>query len=160
MTYYFSQELVTINRDEIFEQGFVDVKVNVTGLRQCHRLTVVKEDTNRGILTYLESKHYIPTSELVRISEMLQLPIKHNATVVFPKGKMPKDFLEKKAVVTVEAETIEAEIEEDESEEAKVEETPPEPKTEEPPAEEKITEAKESSFLEQVGVSSEEPKSN
>ncbi|GEM_PF-894408 len=112
MTYYFSQELVTINRDEILEQGFVDVKVNVTGLRQSHRLTVVKEDTKRGVLTYLESRHYIPTQELVRISEMLQLPIKHKTTVVFPKGKMPKDFLEKKETVTVEAETVEAEIEE------------------------------------------------
>ncbi|MFH1685646.1 MAG: hypothetical protein ABH983_05050 [Candidatus Micrarchaeota archaeon] len=147
--------MVTINRDEIFEQGFVDVKVHVTGLRQCHRLAVVKEDTNRGIFTYLESKHYIPTSELVRISEILQLPIKHNATVVFPKGKMPKDFLEKKAVVTVEAETIEAEIEDDEPEEDTSQST----KSEEPPAEE-TTEAKESSFLEQVAVTPEEPKSN
>jgi hypothetical protein len=147
MTYYFSQELVTINRDEIFEQGFVDVKVHVTGLRQCHRLAVVKEDTNRGIFTYLESKHYIPTSELVRISEILQLPIKHNTTVVFPKGKMPKDFLEKKLVVTVEADVITAEVEEDDSEDT----------TEEPEDKPDASEVKESTTEESESNKVEEP---
>lgn len=100
-----------MNREEILKQGYVDVKVQVTGLRQNHRLAVEKEKTPRGILTYLVSKHYIPTTELVRLAEVLQFPIKHNTTVVFPKGKMPKDFLEKGQEVTVEAETVEAEIE-------------------------------------------------
>jgi hypothetical protein len=100
-----------MNRDEILSQGYVDVKVRVTGLRQNHRLTVERDRTSRGILTYLSSKHYIPTPELVRLAEVLQFPIKHNATVVFPKGKMPKDFLEKAENVSVEADTIEAEIE-------------------------------------------------
>lgn len=100
-----------MNRDEILKQGYVDVRVRVTGLRQNHRLTVEKDRTSRGILTYLSSKHYIPTQELVRLAEELQFPIKHNSTVVFPKGKMPKDFLEKAENVSVEADTIEAEIE-------------------------------------------------
>lgn len=100
-----------MNKDEIINQGYVDVKVQVAGLRQNHRLTVEKERTSRGILTYLSSKHYIPTQELVRLAQVLQFPIKHNSTIVFPKGKMPKDFLEKAEDVTVEADTIEAEIE-------------------------------------------------
>lgn len=109
--YYSSKELVSINREDILKQGYVDIKVQVTGLRQAHRLQVVKEKTSRGTLTYLAAKHYIPTSELVRIAEILQFPVKHKDTVVFPKGKMPKDFLEKSEGITVEAETIEAEIE-------------------------------------------------
>ena len=103
--YSSSKELVGINKDKVLKQGYVDVKVQVTGLRQSHRLTVVKEKTSRGILTYLSSKLYIPTPELVRLVEVLQLPIKHKETVVFPKGKMPKDFLEKGQEVQVEAET-------------------------------------------------------
>lgn len=100
-----------MNKDEILKQGYVDVKVRVAGLRQNHRLTVETDKTSRGILTFLSSKHYIPTPELVRLAEALQFPIKHNTTVVFPKGKMPKDFLEKSQEVSFEAETIEAEVE-------------------------------------------------
>jgi hypothetical protein len=99
-----------MNKDEILKQGYIDVKVQVQGLRQSHRLSVEKEKTPRGILTYLVSKHYIPTNELVRLAEVLQLPIKHNATVVFPKGKMPKDFIENQEI-SVQAETVEAELE-------------------------------------------------
>lgn len=92
------------------KQGYIDVKVQVQGLRQSHRLQVVEENTPRGAIKYLVSKHYIPTTELVRIAELLQFPVKHKDTVVFPKGKMPKDFLEKSGI-TVEPEVVEAEIE-------------------------------------------------
>ncbi len=103
--------MVIINKEQILKQGYVDVKVHVQGLRQSHRLQVVREKTPQGILPYLEAKHYIPTQELVRLAEMLQLPVKHKDTVVFPKGKMPKHFLEKDMEVKVEAETVEAEVE-------------------------------------------------
>ena len=97
-------------KDEVLKKGYIDVKVNVTGLRQAHRLHVKKEKVPQGILTVLESQHYIPTAELVRLAEMLQLPIKHKKTVVFPKGKMPKDFLEK-TDVSIEPDVVEAEVE-------------------------------------------------
>ncbi len=103
------KELVSI-RDEIIKRGYVDVKVHVQGLRQNHRLAVETEKTPRGNITYLVSKLYIPTPELLRLAEELQFPIKHNTTVVFPKGKMPKDFLVKQNI-SVEAEVVEAEIE-------------------------------------------------
>lgn len=109
--YYFSKELVNITREQIMKQGYIDVKVQVQGLRQSHRLQVVEESTPRGVIKYLVSKYYIPTQELVRIAEALQFPIKHKDTVVFPKGKMPKDFLEKPSI-TVEPDVVEAEIEE------------------------------------------------
>jgi hypothetical protein len=104
-----------ISKEEILRRGYVDVKVFVTGLRQSHRLTVVKEKTAHGMVPFLQCKYYIPTTELVRLAEELQLPVKHKDVVVFPKGKMPAHFAEKGShamVATVEPETVEAEVEE------------------------------------------------
>jgi hypothetical protein len=97
---------------EILNQGFVDVKVLVSGLRQQHRLEVKMEKTPAGVIPILVAKHYIPTPELLRLAEQLQLPVRHNKTLVFPPGKMAGHFLEKKASsVRIQPETIEAEVE-------------------------------------------------
>lgn len=100
-----------ISKEEILKRGYVDVKVYVSGLRQSHRLTVVKERTSQGLVPFLVSKFYIPTNELVRLAEMLQLPMKHKDVQVFPRGKMAGHFAEKE--VEIEAETVEAEIEDE-----------------------------------------------
>ncbi|MFN7991555.1 MAG: hypothetical protein U0R44_05340 [Candidatus Micrarchaeia archaeon] len=101
-----------ISKEEILRRGYVDVKVNVQGLRQQHRMEVIREKTSAGIVPFLISKYYIPTMELVRLAEELQLPVKHKDVIVFPKGKMAGSFAEKKSVVaTVESDTIEAEVE-------------------------------------------------
>jgi hypothetical protein len=91
----------------------VDVKVFVSGLRQSHRLQLERERTPQGLVPFLVSKHYIPTTELLRLAEELQLPIKCRDVVVFPKGKRAGDFAEKQeeTKVTLKAETIEAEVE-------------------------------------------------
>jgi hypothetical protein len=94
-------------RDEILKRGYIDVKVYVTGLRQNHRLSVSIEKTVHGEVPFLICKNYIPNTELVRLANELMLPIKHNNTLILPKGMTPKDF----AKVTIEADTIEAEIE-------------------------------------------------
>jgi hypothetical protein len=97
---------------EIVKQGFVDVKVLVSGLRQHHRLEVKMEKLPAGEIPVLVAKHYIPTTELLRLAEMLQLPVRHNKTIVFPPGKMAGHFAEKKiSSVTLQPETIEAEVE-------------------------------------------------
>jgi hypothetical protein len=109
-----------IGKDEILKRGYVDVKVYVTGLRQSHRLEVVKEKTSVGLVPFLVCKHYIPTAELVRLAEMLQLPLKHKDVVVFPKGKMATHFAERTEKTTrgvhavVQADTVEAEVEAEE----------------------------------------------
>lgn len=108
----FSRELVRINKDEILKRGYVDVKVFVSGLRQSHRLQVERERTPQGMVPYLVCKHYIPTAELVRLAEELQLPLRCRDVAVFPRGKKAGDFAEKKEQqVTVEADTVEAEVE-------------------------------------------------
>lgn len=105
--------MVPIKKDEILKQGYTDVKVFVSGLRQSHRLQVERERTPQGLVPFLVCKHYIPTSELVRLAEELQLPLKCRDVVVFPRGKKAGDFAEKQeeTKVTMKADTVEAEIE-------------------------------------------------
>jgi len=107
------RELVTINRNEILKQGYIDVKVYVAGLRQSHRLKVVPEKTAHGTVPFLVAQHYIPRTELVKLAEQIQLPLKHKDIVVFPKGKMPKDFVLKgtEPQVKIEVDAVEAEVE-------------------------------------------------
>ncbi len=96
----------------ILKQGYIDVKVYVSGLRQSHRLQVVREKTAHGTVPFLVSQYYIPLQELIRLAEQLQLPIKHKDTSVFPRGKALVDFVEDPGVMaTVQSTTIEAEIE-------------------------------------------------
>ncbi len=101
-------------RDEILKRGYIDVKVSVQGLRQQHRMEIVMEKTSAGMVPFLVSKFYIPTMELVRLADQLQLPVKHKDTRVFPKGTMAGSFVQKTDAVIASAEpdTIEAEIEE------------------------------------------------
>ena len=82
-------------KDEILKRGYVDVKIYVSGLRQSHRLKVVREETPRGMMPYLMSDHHMPTPEMVRLAEELQLPLKQGEIVVFPRGKMAGHFIEK-----------------------------------------------------------------
>ncbi|MEM4166443.1 MAG: hypothetical protein QW153_01125 [Candidatus Bilamarchaeaceae archaeon] len=96
-----------MNKDEILKQGFVIVKVTVAGIRQTHRLDVVKEKSGNGYFHYLRGRHPIPESEMIRLAEELQLPIRSKDTLVFPKGKSRQDFTE----ISITQPTIEAEIE-------------------------------------------------
>ncbi len=103
-------ELITI-KSEILKKGYVDVKIRAQGIRQSHRLYVKTEKMKQGVITYLDAQHYIPTTELVRLANELGFPIKHRSTLVFPKGKMPKDFIEQTVEIEAVPNEVEAEIE-------------------------------------------------
>ena len=96
-----------VDKKDILKNGYVIVKVTVTGIRQTHRLNVVKERESRGDFFYLTGRHPIPENEMVRLAEELQLPIKSRDIIVFPRGTMKKDFIEAR----IESDIIEAEIE-------------------------------------------------
>lgn len=96
-----------VDKKDILKNGYVIVKVTVAGIRQTHRLNVVKEKESRGDFFYLTGRHPIPENEMVRLAEELQLPIKSKDVIVFPKGKMKKDFIEAR----IEPDIIEAEVE-------------------------------------------------
>ena len=96
-----------VDKKDILKNGYVIVKVTVAGIRQTHRLNVVKEKESRGDFFYLTGRHPIPENEMVRLAEELQLPIKSKDVIVFPRGTMKKDFIEAR----IEPDIIEAEIE-------------------------------------------------
>jgi len=96
-----------VDAKDILKNGYVIVKVTVAGIRQTHRLNVVKEKESRGDFYYLTGRQAIPENEMIRLAEELQLPIKSRNAIVFPKGKMKKDFIE----ANIEPDIIEAEIE-------------------------------------------------
>jgi len=104
---------VDIDKEEILKRGYADVKVRVAGLRQSHRLELVRERSPHGLIPILVAKHYIPPAELVRLAEELQLPVKSKDTLVFPRGTRAGDFAEKteEQRADFEPETVEAEIE-------------------------------------------------
>ena len=84
---------MALSTQQIIERGFIDVHVRVSGIRQCHRLSVVKENTAFGQINCLYSRVDIPSSELLRVTEELSLPIKTPKTIVFPRGRGPADFV-------------------------------------------------------------------
>jgi hypothetical protein len=96
-----------MKKDDILRQGFVIVKVTVSGIRQTHRLDVVKEKSGNDYFYYLRGRFAIPEAEMIRLAEELQLPIRSKDTLVFPKGKGRRDFIE----VNITQPTVEAEIE-------------------------------------------------
>lgn len=96
-----------VDKKDILKNGYVIVKVTVNGIRQTHRLNVVREKESRGDFHYLTGRQPIPENEMIRLAEELQMPIKSRDAIVFPKGTMKKDFIEAR----IEPDTIEAEIE-------------------------------------------------
>ena len=96
-----------VDKRDILKNGYVIVKITVAGVRQTHRLNVVREKESRGDFFYLTGRHKIPESEMVRLAEELQMPVKSRDSLVFPKGKMKKDFIEAR----IEPNVIEAEVE-------------------------------------------------
>jgi len=96
-----------VDKKDIMKNGYVIVKIMVNGVRQTHRLNVVREKESRGNFYYLTGRHRIPEAEMVRLAEEFQMPVKSKDTLVFPKGTMKKDFIEAR----IEPDIIEAEVE-------------------------------------------------
>lgn len=80
------------SKEDILRRGFIYVKVVVSGLRQNHKLTVVRERSVHGWIVYLEGRYAIPKAEMVRLANELQLPVRSKGVEVFPEGRMPQDF--------------------------------------------------------------------
>lgn len=83
-----------VSREEILASGVVEARVKTTGFVQRHKFEVVRENTAFGPVPFLvcRTSAALPQSELHRLAEEFQLPIKSRGLTVFPKGKMAKDF--------------------------------------------------------------------
>lgn len=77
---------------EIISAGFIEVRVKTGGMAQRFKLVVKREHTAFGEIPFLVSNVSFPNSEMLRIANELQLPIKSGSAVAFPTGKMAKDF--------------------------------------------------------------------
>ncbi len=73
----------------------MEIVAKIAGVRQRVRAKMVEEKTPLGIITYLEIERALPISELQRIADEQNLPIKCEGTKVFPKGKSVFDFIKK-----------------------------------------------------------------
>jgi hypothetical protein len=86
-----------VSAKNILEKGSVEVRIKSSGMFKRIMLKVVKEKTAWGVVPFLVSSYQVPATELVRLAEELQLPIKCNDMKVFPKGKAAADFAQAKA---------------------------------------------------------------
>ncbi len=101
--------------EAILKQGFLDVKVSVSGFRQAHRLVLVMEKVANGEIPFLVAKHPLPAQELIRLATDTGLPVRYGKTAAFPPGKAPSDYVTGAhsgvSIGKLEAQTVEMEIE-------------------------------------------------
>ena len=81
-----------LSREQILSQGFAEIRVKVAGIQQRHKFVIVKEKTAFGEVPYLETKGNVTVSELARLAQEFDLPVRSPLGKVFPPGKGPKDF--------------------------------------------------------------------
>ena len=84
---------MSLPKEDILKQGYVDLHARVGGILQTHRFIVQKEKTGFGEILILVTKGNVASGELARLAEEVQLPLRSPLGTAFPKGKGPKDFL-------------------------------------------------------------------
>lgn len=80
-------------KDQILNQGYIDLHLRVGGILQVHRFIVTKEKTGFGEVMFLVTKGKVAAGELARVAEELQMPMRSPLGTAFPKNKGPKDFV-------------------------------------------------------------------
>lgn len=138
-----------VSKEEILKKGSVEVRVKISGIYKRIEFKVEREKTPWGMVPFCVSSYPVPATELIRVAEELQLPVKCKGMKVFPKGKSAQDFAEKEPskkkglahdrVLGLEPSVSEEEEEEeseDEEERMPVEDSEPDGKAEEPEGEE------------------------
>lgn len=78
---------------QILSQGFIEVRIKVTGILQRHKFTVVYDQTPMGKVLYLECKANIPVIQLANLAAEYQMPFRSSLGAAFPPGKMARDFV-------------------------------------------------------------------
>ena len=82
-----------MNRDEVLKKEKFDLKVKRSGTLQFQEFKIIRVPSPNGAYALLETEKFIDLSELVRLAEELQLPIKAKNGTVFPRGKTTSDFV-------------------------------------------------------------------
>jgi len=81
---------------KIIKKGFAEIQVRASGMLQKHKFNLKKEKSAFGEYYLLEIEAPISLSELMRIANEVDLPVRSLTGFFFPNGKSPKDFPVKK----------------------------------------------------------------
>ncbi|MGC8629016.1 MAG: hypothetical protein ACP5T4_02285 [Candidatus Micrarchaeia archaeon] len=76
----------------ILKKGFVEVRVNISGIFQKVTFKVEKEKSGGIEYTTLHTDKLVGISDLAKIAAETGLPAESPTGKVFPKGKSAKDF--------------------------------------------------------------------
>jgi len=82
----------SINREKALKDGFFDLRVQRSGVYQQLRFKIAREKTAAGEIPFIVPDRIIDLPELLRICDSAQLPLKSATGILFPKGKMLRDF--------------------------------------------------------------------
>lgn len=79
---------------DIVEKGSAEAEVRIAGMLQLHKFIIAKEKTAFGEIPVLvpEKKVILPLTEAIKVANVLDLPVRSTAGLVFPSGKFAKDF--------------------------------------------------------------------
>jgi hypothetical protein len=77
---------------KILKDGFLQIKVRVSGMLQNHKFLLKKENSAFGDYYLLETDIPIMAAEMMRAANEVGLPLRSPTGFFFPKGKSPKDF--------------------------------------------------------------------
>ncbi|MFP3949759.1 MAG: hypothetical protein ACLFUZ_01555 [Candidatus Micrarchaeia archaeon] len=81
---------------KIIKKGSAEIRVRVSGMIQKHKFNLKKEDSAFGKYYFLETDQPIIISELMRVANEVDFPIRAPTGFFFPNGKGPKNFVVKK----------------------------------------------------------------
>ncbi|MBN2122248.1 hypothetical protein JW721_04310 [Candidatus Micrarchaeota archaeon] len=76
----------------ILKDGFLQIKVRVSGMLQNHKFTLKKENSAFGDYYILETEVPIMAAEMMRAANEVEMPLRSPTGLFFPRGKSPKDF--------------------------------------------------------------------
>ena len=82
-----------MKREEILEKGEIKIEVKRSGIKQKLTFIIERENTPNGKVPFLKTEKFVDISELVKIAEEYQLPVKAKNGKIIPKGKMINDFV-------------------------------------------------------------------
>jgi hypothetical protein len=79
---------------DIVKKGSAEAEIRIAGMLQLHKFLVIREKTGFGEIPVLvpEKKLTLPTTEAIKVANLLDLPVRSSAGLVFPQGKFAKDF--------------------------------------------------------------------
>ena len=88
--------MAKMGRSQILKKGSVELDVMRAGMRQKIEFKVEYEGTPVGKVPYLSTERIVDLSELLRVAQENDLPVKAPSGKFFPPGKKAIDYIKLK----------------------------------------------------------------